>query len=50
MDLEDSGDYLCTASDGYTTVSADNATVVTVLPNEGWKTLAIKYVRSMTVL
>ena len=38
VDLENGGEYLCTASDGYNTVTANNATVVTVLPNEGKET------------
>ena len=33
--LEDVGEYLCTASHESTTVYATNATVITVLKNEG---------------
>ena len=33
--LEDTGEYLCTASHGSTTVYATNATMITVLKDEG---------------
>ena len=35
VDVRNSGEYLCTAMDGVNTVSATNATVLTILPNEG---------------
>ena len=32
VDLDDAGEYLCTASNGNSSVSATNATTLTVLP------------------